>query len=233
MCAVNPTDATAHHHGSGAQPDAPARRCFAARTEVNEAGVGRPGVRCGRRGDRPEIEPLRQARKDGPAAVVSSDRSDGADAGSARRLEGERARRCAVSGREHGPMPQEMRPGRTVVATVVGGIVGLGVGVVVGDVVVEPMMDVEGLATLLPVLWSAIVGIVVGAGVALVVAFRDEPARPRAVTAGTVVAVGLAMFVAAITDVVDVMVAHPITLAVVLPLVALLARRFVAGTTDP
>ncbi|MFP4148309.1 MAG: hypothetical protein ACLFV0_02360 [Nitriliruptoraceae bacterium] len=106
----------------------------------------------------------------------------------------------------------------------------MAVGVAVGDVVIEPIMDVEGLATLLPVLWSAIVGIVVGAGVALVIAFRDEPARPRAVTAGTVVAVGTGMFLAAITDVVDVLVAHPITLAVVLPLVALLARLLVVRT---
>lgn len=129
-------------------------------------------------------------------------------------------------------MTHEMRPGRTVVATVVGGIVGLAVGVAVGGVVIEPMMDMQGLATLLPVLWSAIVGIVLGAGVALLIAFRDEPARVRAVTAGTVLVVGLALFVAAITDVVDVMVAHPITMAVVLPLAALLARRFVVGTHE-
>ena len=130
-------------------------------------------------------------------------------------------------------MPSELRTGRTVVATVLGGIVGMGAGVAVGDVVTEPTMDVQGLATLLPVLWSAIVGIVLGAGVALLVAFRDEPARPRALTAGTVVVVGLAMFLAAFTDVVDVMVAHPVTMAVVLPLVALLARLMVVRTSGP
>jgi hypothetical protein len=128
-------------------------------------------------------------------------------------------------------MPSELRPGRTVVTTVLGGIVGMGVGVVVGDVVIGPTMDVQGLATLLPVLWSAIVGIVLGAGVALLVAFRDEPARPRALTAGTVLVVGLAMFIAALTNIVGVIVAHPITMAVVLPLVALLARLMVVRTS--
>jgi hypothetical protein len=121
-------------------------------------------------------------------------------------------------------MPSELRPGRTVAATVLGGIVGAVVGVAVGNLVIEPVMDVQGLATLLPVLWSAIVGIVLGAGVALVVAFRDEVVRARAVTAGTVVVVGLMMFVAALTEVADVMVAHPLTMAVALPVVALLAR---------
>jgi hypothetical protein len=101
----------------------------------------------------------------------------------------------------------------------------------VGDVVIGPTMDVQGLATLLPVLWSAIVGIVLGAGVALLVAFRDEPARPRALTAGTVLVVGLAMFIAALTNIVGVIVAHPITMAVVLPLVALLARLMVVRTS--
>lgn len=130
-------------------------------------------------------------------------------------------------------MTHEMRPGRTVVATVVGGIVGLAVGVAVGGVVIEPMMDMQGLATLLPVLWSAIVGIVLGAGAALLVAFRDEPARARAVTAGTVVVAGLVMFIAALTDIVDVMVVHPVTMAVALPVVALLARLTVVRTSGP
>lgn len=116
-------------------------------------------------------------------------------------------------------------------ATVLGGIVGMAVGIAVGDLVIEPMMDVQGLATLLPVLWSAIVGIVLGSGIALVVAFRDEPARSRAVTAGTVVVVGLTMFIAALTDIADVMVAHPLTMAVALPVVALLARLLLVRTS--
>lgn len=127
-------------------------------------------------------------------------------------------------------MPGELRSARTVVATLLGGIIGMGVGVAVGGVAIEPMMDVQGLAALLPVLWSSVVGIVLGAGMALVVAFRDEPAEARAVTAGAVLVAGLVLFVAALTDVVDVMVAHPVTMAVVLPVVALLARLLLVRT---
>lgn len=129
-------------------------------------------------------------------------------------------------------MQRELRPGRTVAATGLGSLLGMGAGIVVGDVAIEPIMDVEGLAELLPVLWSAVVGIVLGAGIALVVAFRDEPTRARAVTAGMVVVVGLTMFVVALADVVDVMVAHPVTMAVALPVVALLARLLAVRTGE-
>ncbi len=129
-------------------------------------------------------------------------------------------------------MPRELRPGRTVAATGLGGIVGMVVGIVVGDLAIEPMMDVDGLAELLPVLWSAVVGIVLGAGVALVVAFRDEPVRARAVTAGTVLVVGLTMFVVAIVDLADVVVAHPVTMVVALPVAALLARLLAVRTGE-
>lgn len=46
-------------------------------------------------------------------------------------------------------MPCELRPGRTVVATVVGSLVGMGIGVAVGGVAIEPLLDLQGPATLL------------------------------------------------------------------------------------
>ncbi len=126
---------------------------------------------------------------------------------------------------------RELRPARTAVATVLGGVAGTVVGIAVGDLLILPMVDLEGFAEFLPVLWSAIVGSVLGAGIALVIAFRDEPARMRAVTAGMVVVFGLAMVAAAFSGVADIMVVHPVTLVVALPLLALLGRRL-AGRTD-
>lgn len=69
---------------------------------------------------------------------------------------------------------RELRPARTAVATVLGCVAGTLVGIAVGDLAIVPMVDLEGFAEFLPVLWSAIVGSLLGAGIALVIAFRDS-----------------------------------------------------------
>lgn len=127
-------------------------------------------------------------------------------------------------------MGHGLRPVRTAVATVLGCVAGAVAGIAVGDLLILPMVELEGFAEFLPVLWSVIVGSVLGAGIALVVAFRDEPARMRAVTAGLVVVIGLVTVAAAFTGIADIMVVHPVTLVVALPVVALLGR-LLAGRT--
>lgn len=128
-------------------------------------------------------------------------------------------------------MSRGIRPARTVGATLLGGLVGMIVLGAVG-ILIGRQLDLEGLATLLPVLWSAIVGILVGSAVALALAFRDEPTERRSVTVAVVLVPGALLFTGALVDVVDVMVVHPLTLAVLLPVLALLGRSIATRGTD-
>jgi hypothetical protein len=113
---------------------------------------------------------------------------------------------------------------RTVVASLLGGIVGMLVFGAVGGEVVLPLTDLEGLATLLPVLWSGIGGAILGACGGLAIAFRDEPPRNRVVTVLAVLVPAGLLVAGALLDVVDVMVVHPLVLVVLLPALALLGR---------
>lgn len=89
---------------------------------------------------------------------------------------------------------------------------------------VLPLTDLEGLATLLPVLWSGIGGAILGAAVGLAIAFRDEPLRDRVVTVMAVLVPAGLLFTGALLGVVDVMVVHPLVLVVLLPVLALVGR---------
>lgn len=121
-------------------------------------------------------------------------------------------------------MSREIRPVRTVAATLGGGVVGLLLlGAIVGYLI-GPMLDLQGLATLLPPLLGGIVGAVLGASFGLAFAFRDEPRRPQLTTVLTVLLPASVLLAGAAGEVIDVMVVHPLALAVLLPLLALLGR---------
>lgn len=121
-------------------------------------------------------------------------------------------------------MSREIRPVRTVAATLGGGVVGLLLlGAIVGYLI-GPMLDLQGLATLLPPLLGGIVGAVPGASFGLAFAFRDEPRRPQLTTVLTVLLPASVLLAGAAGEVIDVMVVHPLALAVLLPLLALLGR---------
>lgn len=121
-------------------------------------------------------------------------------------------------------MSPELRPIRTVAASLGGGVVGLLlVGAIVGYLI-GPMLDLQGLATLLPPLLGGIVGAVLGASFGLAFAFRDEPRRQQQITVLTVLLPALVLLAGAAAEVIDVMVVHPLTLAVLLPALALLGR---------
>ena len=121
-------------------------------------------------------------------------------------------------------MSSELRPLRTVVGTLGGGVVGLLLLGAVGGSIIGPMLDLEGLAGLLPPLIGGMVGAVLGASFGLWFAFRDEHARRQLLTVATVLVPGLVLLAAAGAELVDVMVVHPVTLAVLLPVLALLGR---------
>ena len=128
-------------------------------------------------------------------------------------------------------MSPEIRPVRTVVGALGGGVVGLLLlGAVVGYLI-GPMLDLEGLATLLPPLLGGIVGAVLGASFGLAFAFRDEPGRRQVITVLTVLLPALVLLAGAAAEVIDVMVVHPLALAVLLPTLALLGR-FLATSGD-
>lgn len=121
-------------------------------------------------------------------------------------------------------MSSEIRPIRTVVGTLGGGVVGLLLLGAIGGYLIGPMLDVEGLAGLLPPLIGGIVGAVLGASLGVAFAFRDEPARQQLLTVATVLLPGLVLLAGAAAELIDVVVVHPVTLAVLLPVLALLGR---------
>ncbi|MFO7777326.1 MAG: hypothetical protein R6V28_03130 [Nitriliruptoraceae bacterium] len=130
------------------------------------------------------------------------------------------------------PVSQEIRAVRTIGASLGGGVVGLVLlGAVVGYLI-GPMLDLQGLATLLPPLLGGIVGAVLGASFGLAFAFRDEPRRQQLITVLTVLLPALVLLAGAAAEVVDVMVVHPLTLAVLLPILALLGRFLATRPAD-
>jgi peptidoglycan/LPS O-acetylase OafA/YrhL len=121
-------------------------------------------------------------------------------------------------------MPPHIRPARTIAASLGGGVIGLLLLGAVMGYVIGPMLDLQGLATLLPPLLGGIVGAVLGASFGLAFAFRDEPRRRRLSTVLTVLLPASVLLAGAAAEVIDVMVVHPLTLAVLLPALALLGR---------
>jgi uncharacterized membrane protein YeaQ/YmgE (transglycosylase-associated protein family) len=122
------------------------------------------------------------------------------------------------------PTSPRIRAARTVAATLGGGVVGLLLLGAVAGYLIGPMLDLQGLATLLPPLVGGIVGAVLGASLGLAFAFRDEPGRRQLVTVLTVLLPASVLLAGAAAEVIDVMVVHPLTLAVLLPILALLGR---------
>jgi hypothetical protein len=123
-------------------------------------------------------------------------------------------------------MSRQIRPVRTVVATLAGGVAGLLVLGAVGGLLIGPMMDLQGLATLAPPLMGGTVGAVLGASSGLAIALRDEPRRQQLITVLMVLLPVAALLGGAALDMIDVMAVHPLTLAVLLPALALLGRFF-------
>lgn len=89
-----------------------------------------------------------------------------------------------------------VRPGRTAVAALVGGVIG-GPLFFFGAAPVFSLVGLDdhytGLGALLVGLVVGAAGAFIGAAVTLVVAFRDEPRRSRAVTAVVTLVLGPAM----------------------------------------
>jgi len=91
-----------------------------------------------------------------------------------------------------------VRPGRTAVAALVGGVIGgplffFGAAPLFSAIGLDE--DYTGLGALLVGLVVGAVGAFLGAAVALVAAFHDEPRRSRAVTAGVALVLGPVMLV--------------------------------------
>ncbi|MDD9205802.1 hypothetical protein PU560_04885 [Georgenia sp. 10Sc9-8] len=125
---------------------------------------------------------------------------------------------------------QRVRPVRTVLSALVGGAIGaLVIGYATGQVVSLLGSGEHGAwAALGAAVVAAALGAFVGAAVALVLAFRDETARDRRVTALTTLVGGpvLLAAVAALASRIQVDWNVPaLWLAVVLPASALIGRR--------
>lgn len=102
----------------------------------------------------------------------------------------------------------------------------------VAGYVIGPMLELEGMAVLVPPLVGASVGAILGASCGLGIAFRDEPRRPRLIAVSTVLLPASALLAGAALDMIGVLVVHPLTLAVLLPALSLLGR-FLATRRDP
>lgn len=94
------------------------------------------------------------------------------------------------------------------------------------------MLDLQGLHTelVIPII-SGIVGTVLGASSGLAIAFGDEPRRRQLITVLMVLLPAAAVLGGAALDMIDLVVVHPLILAVLLPALALLGR-FVATRGD-
>lgn len=132
-------------------------------------------------------------------------------------------------------MSRELRPRLTLVATLLGGIVG---GFVFGYVmssVVIPRLPETGRTGLTEAAWALQaldVGIVVGAAVAVAIAFRNEPPRMWVAPTMTLLIAGVLVLAAALLEQYGPWwLLHPLTLLVLSPVLALLGR-FVAARID-